>query len=460
MRVALFVALALLVTAPAQALPRLEVERGDDAAIVDGRGRQALLRGINVNQLGDYYAADPALPTVLPLSERDFTAHRAPRLRRRPARDELVGPPARARRVRRAPTSRGSGRPSRWAARARAARRARHAPGRVGQAHRDTPGATCVPPRVPAARAGTARRSGRRSPTACPTCRATPARALARGRAGLRDLLRRPRRHPARRSCATWGRLAREFAADPNDRRLRPAQRAEHRACRSASTRPDAARRVLRAGDRRDPRRRAAAGRAASRTRVLRAERPVVGRRRRRRPAAGLHRRSARSSSRRTSTRRRSRRSRDGREPRSRRASTTPSGVAATYGAPFWSGEWGWFGDPLDARDRLERYAREEDARRLGGAWWSWKQACGDPHVVGYPGASGSLNPTDCPSGKPQGLVTGYTDLLRRAYPRYAPGRLTELESDWKSGRWSVRGRAGNAARAGSSCGCRARGRS
>ena len=74
-----------------------------------------------------------------------------------------------------------------------------------------------------------------------------------------------------------------------------------------------------------------------------------------------------------------------------------------------------------------------------------WKQACGDPHVVGYPGASGSLNPTACPSGEPQGLVTGYTDLLRRAYPRFAPGRLTALESDWKTGRWSLEGRAGEA---------------
>ena len=119
--------------------------------------------------------------------------------------------------------------------------------------------------------------------------------------------------------------------------------------------------------------------------------------------------------------------------------------AAATYGAPLWSGEWGWFGDPLDARARLERYLAQEDARRLGGAWWVWKQACGDPHVVGYPGASGSLNPTDCPSGKPQGLVTGYTDLLRRAYPRFAPGRLTELESDSKSRRWALSGRVGDA---------------
>src|SRR5687767_7219535 len=63
----------LLAAGTAQAaLPRLAVERGDDAAIVDEDGREVLLRGLNVNQLGDYYQADPALPTTLPLSEQDF----------------------------------------------------------------------------------------------------------------------------------------------------------------------------------------------------------------------------------------------------------------------------------------------------------------------------------------------------------------------------------------------------
>src|SRR5688500_8549744 len=68
---AILFTLALSATAHA-ALPRLSVERGDDAAVVDEGGRQVLLRGINVNQLGDYFQADPALPTTMPLTERDF----------------------------------------------------------------------------------------------------------------------------------------------------------------------------------------------------------------------------------------------------------------------------------------------------------------------------------------------------------------------------------------------------
>ncbi len=71
--------LALLVTATAARaaeLPRLEAVGGERPAIADARGREVLLRGINVNQLGDYYAADPAKPTTFPLEAADFAGMR------------------------------------------------------------------------------------------------------------------------------------------------------------------------------------------------------------------------------------------------------------------------------------------------------------------------------------------------------------------------------------------------
>ena len=70
--------LTLLAASPAAALPHLQVDRsGDDPAIVDPGGREVLLRGVNVNQLGDYYQADPGLPTTAPLAEEDFARIRA-----------------------------------------------------------------------------------------------------------------------------------------------------------------------------------------------------------------------------------------------------------------------------------------------------------------------------------------------------------------------------------------------
>jgi endoglycosylceramidase len=68
--------LALAAAAPATAAPppleRLAATRGESPAVVDRGGRHVLLRGVNVNQLGDYYQANPAIDPVIPLTEEDF----------------------------------------------------------------------------------------------------------------------------------------------------------------------------------------------------------------------------------------------------------------------------------------------------------------------------------------------------------------------------------------------------
>src|SRR5256885_10034225 len=52
----------------------------------------------------------------------------------------------------------------------------------------------------------------------------------------------------------------------------------------------------------------------------------------------------------------------------------------------------------------------QEDAHRWGGAWWDWKQACGDPHMFGNGDdttpepVSVSLNRFACPSRRPLGI--------------------------------------------------------
>jgi endoglycosylceramidase len=119
---------------------------------------------------------------------------------------------------------------------------------------------------------------------------------------------------------------------------------------------------------------------------------------------------------------------------------------AAAYGTTIWSGEWGWFGDPIGDSQSVLRYAAQEDAHRWGGAWWDWKQACGDPHMIGAPGGrpgsvSPSLNRFACPSERSLGRPAQFVSVLSRAYPRAAPGRLTEVRSDPASGAWSVAGR-------------------
>ena len=54
--------------------------------------------------------------------------------------------------------------------------------------------------------------------------------------------------------------------------------------------------------------------------------------------------------------------------------------AARFYRTPFWSGEWGWFGEGAETEASVWRYAQMEDQYQIGGAVWQWKQACGDPH--------------------------------------------------------------------------------
>ncbi|BCN62673.1 hypothetical protein RE9431_11280 [Prescottella equi] len=106
--------------------------------------------------------------------------------------------------------------------------------------------------------------------------------------------------------------------------------------------------------------------------------------------------------------------------------------AADWYGAPLWTGEWGWFGDPDEQAGQVRRFVDAMNTHRIGGAWWSWTQACGDPHAVKDGNTAepqGNLNRIDCPSGEEQGLVGGFAEQLARAYPRAAPG-LTEVATE------------------------------
>lgn len=129
--------------------------------------------------------------------------------------------------------------------------------------------------------------------------------------------------------------------------------------------------------------------------------------------------------------------------------------LARVYRAPLWVGEWGWFGaGPADG-PKVARYAAAEDAQRIGGAWWVWKQACGDPHSIGSE-APASLNRVACPSGSALGPYPEFTGPLSRAYPRAAPGRLTQVSSDPVARRLTVAGTgARRAGSSGSGSGCR-----
>ncbi|GAA3212080.1 glycoside hydrolase family 5 protein [Actinocorallia longicatena] len=59
---------------PGDELLPLHAVRGEHPRIADAAGRQVLLRGVNVNQLVDFYAPRPEVPATRPLTEADFAS--------------------------------------------------------------------------------------------------------------------------------------------------------------------------------------------------------------------------------------------------------------------------------------------------------------------------------------------------------------------------------------------------
>ncbi|MFG1785664.1 cellulase family glycosylhydrolase [Rhodococcus oryzae] len=122
------------------------------------------------------------------------------------------------------------------------------------------------------------------------------------------------------------------------------------------------------------------------------------------------------------------------------RGFTLADRVAHKYGdIPVWTGEYGYWGDGLV--DKAARFAQEQDAHIQGGTYWVWKQACGDPQN-GIQELGNGLMPVLCSTGEDAPRNTALLDQITRAYPRYAPGRITQLAAE--GNRLELTGTAGD----------------
>jgi hypothetical protein len=103
--------------------------------------------------------------------------------------------------------------------------------------------------------------------------------------------------------------------------------------------------------------------------------------------------------------------------------------AAKSYGAALWLGEWGWFGDPDVDGAKVERFVAAQDRLGLGGAFWVWRQGCGSPETGDDAQSSGNFVSVDCGTGTLSPPPDGFAQPLSRAYPRAFPGRLDSLGS-------------------------------
>lgn len=116
--------------------------------------------------------------------------------------------------------------------------------------------------------------------------------------------------------------------------------------------------------------------------------------------------------------------------------------AASGYGTTFFNGEWGfWDTDPAVIADKTRRYAALEDSHLVGGTYWQWRQACGDPHNIQTRGTRPTCTAPD--TGLDHDPATAA--VIARSYPRAAPGQLTALTSDIPSGAMTLTGTADRA---------------
>ncbi len=124
---------------------------------------------------------------------------------------------------------------------------------------------------------------------------------------------------------------------------------------------------------------------------------------------------------------------------------------AEALDASLWIGEYGFWNTEADTLAVATRYASEEDRRFLGGTWWQWRQTCGDPHSVEGPGRPATKDqvhlitracpgPDDPSNDTDIGPTEEFLEILGRAYPRAAPGHLTELVSEPGTGALTAAG--------------------
>ena len=121
--------------------------------------------------------------------------------------------------------------------------------------------------------------------------------------------------------------------------------------------------------------------------------------------------------------------------------------AATLRGVPILTGEWGTgptrATDPED--DYFEQHQDFQDQFRMSSAMWQFRVGCGDPHSANHPyegvdpGMWGLFD-VDCPSNETLGFREGFAAVLRRPLLRAAPGPIGEVGWDRESGRFEATG--------------------
>ena len=98
--------------------------------------------------------------------------------------------------------------------------------------------------------------------------------------------------------------------------------------------------------------------------------------------------------------------------------------AAQSYGTTMWIGEFGWFGTDAAATAGVAPFAAAQDTAMVGGTWWQWRQACGDPHSVGkHDGQPAARSSSSTSTGAPATRTWARSPSGRRSSAGPIPDR-------------------------------------
>lgn len=117
--------------------------------------------------------------------------------------------------------------------------------------------------------------------------------------------------------------------------------------------------------------------------------------------------------------------------------------LAQQYKTTMYIGEWGVFGNPAVDVVKLKRFAAAEDQYLAGSAWWQWCQAPGDPHGISWDGLSYDATSMHLVEVAADGSYTGqfnelYLNVLSRSRPLAIWGRPLNFVSNPDTGEMSL----------------------
>lgn len=117
------------------------------------------------------------------------------------------------------------------------------------------------------------------------------------------------------------------------------------------------------------------------------------------------------------------------------------------YGTHCFIGEWGVFEPAITGLSKLTRFAAAEDKYFMGSSWWQWCQSPGDVHSINHAGDSWPETSMHLLEVAADGQYTGarneaFLQILSRSRPIAIQGNPLFLQSDPETGEMTLRAEA------------------